>query len=689
MKQEALPDIAPMRRGRPTTTGQKQTPSKPSSSPAKGDPFAALDSKKIQVRADAVDELSAKYPSVEQFSIALNKTSPFRTAMPSAGTKPDLDARVTHALADDAFARPRQVATGAMNSEPQSVIQSRTTSMRRSDKPNLDIEPRSSPVLHEPVAQRPGYTSTGTMTTESPPPPAELPKVKRRAIWRVPSHGRSSSQPRASLSAQAEALSVKPGQPSAQLPALPDVHRSKSQTTLAALSTSTSSSRPSLEGRRPSQLDVEQSLGRAKSVSSRARPPSGTHVDSNLDFLRERESSAKSRPSLELRRSFRDDQNETAVDDVPIENDTDYLKSLEDDSTNRRKSSHGHNKRASMPAMSLSGTKNAIAGKFGEAFKRFDRTNEEETKAPMPLEPLRTPDDQYPEKSSTFLSPISGSEATATPPRGIGELDAEIEELEEVPPEVRRELERRRLSNEEKRVAAAAAEYRNRPAGAAQGPSRASTIQKRVQSLLDEGRKSPLPRKTAEGYGRYTETRDPDIPLRKQVSAPQPSPAPARPFIRKAPMPIPSAQHVTDGMPPPASAQPAQPRLAPRPSAPPKPIALRTGTPVQGALRGPPTMSQPPSATSTDSAGSAASSQQSRLAALLAKDQIGAATHGSSAQQEMSIPGSAVSRDEHADWEADFSKRYPSLAGIEMVETEISTNGSSENGRRGMRIKDV
>jgi AP2-associated kinase len=36
------------------------------------------------------------------------------------------------------------------------------------------------------------------------------------------------------------------------------------------------------------------------------------------------------------------------------------------------------------------------------------------------------------------------------------------------------------------------------------------------------------------------------------------------------------------------------------------------------------------------------------------------------------------------DWEANFSKRYPSLSGLELVETEIGIGRSSET-----RIRDV
>lgn len=683
-----------MRRGRPSAT-TANTPSKPSSSPAKGDPFAALDSKSHQVRAGAVDELSAKYPSLDEFSITLNKDLPFKAggATGRQGPQADLGTRVTNALADQAFAQTRQAASDPSKSDPPSAFQSRATSLKQGDKfESRGQPPKQSSAARETAPIRPGYTSTGTMTSDSPPPSITVPPIKRAPIWRVPSHGRSSSQPRPSDEAKAEANSLKASLHPGQGPALTDIHRSKSQTALAVMPTTAVSSRPSLEGRRPSDMDTHEPLSRAKSASYKSRPPSGTHVDSNLEFLRERESSSKNRPSLELRRSYRDSEDETAIDEAAIENDTDYLKNMEDNDSNRRssrKTSQGHSKRVSMPAMSLSGTKNMIAGKFGDALKRFERSAEEDQKPPPPLQPLQTPGSQQSEHQTGLLSPISGSKATTSPPRQISEVNNDLEELEDVPPEVRRELERRRLSQEEHRVAAAAAEYKTRAAGGFPAPSRASTIQKRVQALLDEGRQSPVHKKTAAGYGRYTDIPPEDFPT-KQASAPQTFEAPIRQIVRKAPVPTPVSQPLYQGVQPSASAPPAQTRVAPRPSAPPKPKAFRTGTPVQAAVRGPPAVvTQRPSATSTDLPASGGSSQ-SRLAALIAQDQVGVATAGSgSPYQDIEAPVSTSGLDENGDWEADFSKRYPSLSGIEMVETEISTNGGSGGVRRGMRVRDV
>jgi len=88
-------------------------------------------------------------------------------------------------------------------------------------------------------------------------------------------------------------------------------------------------------------------------------------------------------------------------------------------------------------------------------------------------------------------------------------------------------------------------------------------------------------------------------------------------------------------------------------------------------------------------------SAASGLAALLAKDLEGVPDYSSPTAASGSggtAGSSAAPTSTNGHWaheedlEADFSKRYPSLAGIEMVETEI---GSGEAGGRPMRIKEV
>ncbi|KAJ9629947.1 Ark- serine/threonine protein kinase [Taxawa tesnikishii (nom. ined.)] len=546
----------------------------------------------------------------------------------------------------------------------------------------------------------------------SPSPPVTLPKlpeIKHRAIWRVPDHNRSSSQPRASPSSQSAANSLKPKNP--QRPSFLDTNRSKSQSSTVTLR-SPASSRPSLEGHRPSDMDMNDNLTRAKSANSKARPVSAAYVESNLDFLRdqERESASKKRPSLDIRRPSRQPsgENEVAIDDTNIESDTDYLRSVEGGQSagwsSSRKSSD-HKKRTSLPSLGLSGTK-VFGSKLGDAFRRFESGGSDK-KDKRPDQPLRTPSPQPPgQTEKALLSPISGSEATASPPGNRGSMTADLAETEDLPPEVRRELERRRLEQEERRVAEAAAEHRNRTANGQTVPNRASTIQKRVQSLLDEGRQSPAPRRTAEGYGHYTDNPHPQQQLPLAVSNKGPPPMVARKPVVAAPAANMAYSKPRQQQPmnppiasipiPSASAPPAHPRPASRPTHGSQDRHAGAGYLVPATAN-----SKPRGNVGGDNA--PASGPRSRgagpgLAALLARDAEGVAAPGGGHTQDPSadirtadsVPTDAVGVQE--DWEADFSKRYPSLSGIEMVETEIVANaggGGGPGGRRMLRVKDV
>jgi AP2-associated kinase len=378
------------------------------------------------------------------------------------------------------------------------------------------------------------------------------------------------------------------------------------------------------------------------------------------------------------------DSNEQLSDEANIENDLDYLRSNEEADNGKRRHSKqgpsGHKKRTSLP--SIANAKNIFAGRFGDAFKRFE-ASPEDGKKPEDLRP-RTPEAQYHDEASQSLSPIQGSEPT--PSRYN---DTAFDETEDLPPEMKRELERQQLSQEEKRVAEAAAQYRanvtSNGTGNSSNPSRASTIQKRVQSLLDEGRRSPAAPKTAEGYGRFTQQPEPvnqplpprTAPLNKPA-APLPSrqspidlsvPGLVDPRVRAQP----SGHTLTHT----ASAPPApqHQRVLSRPSAPPKPKVLRTGPWAQAQEqevgREKPIQAKP-----------------TGLAALLAKDLEGVPDYpGQNAAPTTSseyrdIPPQGRSRfdagDAAHDLEADFSARYPSLTGIEMVEREIGTRDVRE-----------
>jgi AP2-associated kinase len=711
-----------MRRGRPTAAPQPQAVA--ASSAKNSDPFAALDSASNTIRSRAVDELSAKFPSLDEFSIA-HESGGFNFS----SSKPQRNDPVTSALADDLFARPAS-ATGTPSAKPESFPA--RTSSKPSTKPEAgaktEAPPKPKTLLHQPAPQRPSYSSAGTMTspTETQPIQPTLPKmpdVSKRPIWRVPEpdHSRASSQPRASPLAQKEADRLQPSAPPAQRPALLDSHRSKSQTATMTMAKQTTSSRPSLEGHRPS-FGYEDGISRARSANSRPRPVSAAYVDSNLDYLREQEAERK-RPSLEIRRSSRSIRGtEVNFDDANIDSDADYLRSLEgNDGLSRRNSgkSAAHNKRSSLSALSFSGTKNMLSGRFNDAFKRFEQTggevkahksgrgSESGFRTPSPNPPMQT--------ESNLLSPISGSDTNETPRRSeVTNSDlGDLIETEDLPPEMRREMERLQLAQEEKRVAAAAAEYRSR-GSAPPVPSKANMIQQRVQSLLDDGQKSPVRKRQAEGYGRYTEKTEPVQPERRPTPTAQaPTKRQAPPVARKPATPVPAAVTApgevdmnlryhkvrqSQSFPIAAGTYPLEHSVSapaqrtgavPRPNAPAKPASLKTGGSAvsqgrpQSSGMTSPVYSQPSGATRGPS-----------LAALIARDNEGVAGvgagSGSGMEQGMRQESDFANQADFDDWQADFSKRYPSLSGIEMVEREIAgAGGSRDGGRRGMRVRDV
>jgi AP2-associated kinase len=372
-----------------------------------------------------------------------------------------------------------------------------------------------------------------------------------------------------------------------------------------------------------------------------------------------------------------------------------------------------------LSALSFSGTKNMLSGRFNDAFKRFEQTggevktnksgrgSESGFRTPSPNPAMQT--------ENNLLSPISGSVTDETPrrPEPIKTDLGDLIETEDLPPEMRREMERLQLAQEEKRVAAATAEHRSR-GGAPPVPSKANMIQQRVQSLLDDGQKSPVRKRQAEGYGRYTE--------RTETAQPEQRPAPtaqattkrqAPPVARKPATPVPAAVTArgevdmnlryhkvrqSQSFPIAAGTYPLEHSVSapaqrtgavPRPNAPAKPAALKTGGSAmsqgrpQSSGMASPVYSQPSGAIRGPS-----------LAALIARDNEGVAGVGagsnSGMEQGIRQESDFANQSDFDDWQADFSKRYPSLSGIEMVEREIAgTGGSKDGGRRGMRIRDV
>jgi AP2-associated kinase len=362
------------------------------------------------------------------------------------------------------------------------------------------------------------------------------------------------------------------------------------------------------------------------------------HVESNLDYLRDREMAPCRNfdaPSLQ-RRVTANAIDDSEPEEKNVRSSVDFLRSIEQEEhghKHRRSSSHGkHGKRGSIT--------NIVKGRFGDAFRRFESTKTPEHERDQP--PM-TPTNQVVDSKGS-LTPIAGSEATG----GLSDDDrSQIDETQDLPPEVRRELEKRQLAEEERRVEAAAAEYKQRVASQGQGgpkagPSKASSIQNRVKNLLDESSKPAASNRTAEGYGKYTDTGKP-LPMRPQDQSGARQP----PAIARKPMNVSSQQPQDLAYAKPSSIRPNMPPPAPSASAPPT-INVRNPS-------GPPPRAPKPKNLQTG--GSAGPGQSSPV---------------KSTSTVKEKPLSPISRDGGEDFDVDtFSKRYPSLSGLEMVETEI------------------
>ncbi|KAF1919097.1 hypothetical protein BDU57DRAFT_440597 [Ampelomyces quisqualis] len=659
---QQIPDITPMRRGRPTGPAQQPPAAKPSPSPMRGtasDPFAALDSHDVQVRRAAADELASRFPSLDEFSLLHDRGQKFEFGQGPPTPDPNLSKRVVQALADDAFALPPATKVDSVSSPANSLsivpsaTVSRTASIKKSKTFEAKDSPRSpKPAIVQPNPQQVGMVSTGVQTSprSSPvPTPRKLPDVNSRPIWKVPAaahHDRALSQHGTFESPQASPLL----KPEFSVPTRPSMDpRSRSHMSNLSIPKSPASSRPSLESSRPSAMDLGSALDRSKSANPSARPAS-MYVENNLDYLRDREKApgrSFDAPSLQRRTTS------SAIDDSPpepeeknVRSSIDFLRAIEREEASDHKHKHRrnssqskHTKRASFSSLT-SNTKNIVKGRFGDAFRRFEHNKTPEYERDQP--PITTTDQLIdPNRENMILTPIAGSEATG----GLSDDDrSAIDETQDLPPEVRRELERRRLSEEERRVEAAAAEYRQRVSQQGTGgkprvPSKASTIQNRVKSLLDESSKPATINRTAEGYGKYTNTSKP-IPTRPQDQSGmrQPPPSIARKPIN---MPLSSQQQdltytkpasIRPNMPPPIPSTSAPPVInlrapsGPAPRAPPKPKNLQTGGPATS-----PTKAAPPG-----------------------REKLASGVQGGD------------------EWDVDtFSKRYPSLSGLELVERDI------------------
>jgi AP2-associated kinase len=653
------------------TASQSHIP-RPSPSPMRGttgDPFSALDSNS---HSGALDDAASRFPSLEQFSLLHDHGTKFDfdTALSATASKPkDLCMLVTEKLADEAFVTPPNKASAPLSQGiPSSSSMSRAQMIISSTPALQEVVATSTVPIQQPEPNRPIMVSQGTMTSPTPPPPPETQLDDYTPpIYRFPplDHHRSSSLPRDHIMAPSRSPRFRSDERF--------LHKVTTHSTLQTQSVSqgkqASSSRPSLEGGRPSS-DSMKPIKRTQSGNVQSRT-STSFLESNMDYLRDREfanskmgllskpaSSHSKKSSLEIDVSGESD----SEGEGNIESHVEFLRTMEDQEAGRRRdrrviTSNKQAKRSSLPSVSLSGTKNLLAGKFGDAFKRF------ESNSGVPPPP-RTPSPLL-DLDLRELTPIAGSEATD----GRSDDGQVPEETEDMSPEIRRELERRRLSLEDKRVVNAGAEFRKRLAGqdtpkSIGGITKAVSIQNKVKNLLDENQK-PSPTKTAEGYGRYTDSVSSSQGRVSEDNSTNtfPKPVSARKPLTSSSAGVPSnrRQHpssVTEGTlafgtvrsvptkPPssPSLSSTHPQKTGPRPSAPPKPTHLN------GIPTGP----------------SVSNSNANSFSSSPPKPQLAAG--GPRPPPRLDVPPG-----ENNDY-INFSKRFPSLSGIEMVVTDLGAD---------------
>lgn len=690
-----LPNIVPMRRGRPSKTEPEQRTTMQSSTPMDSianDPFEALDGKSLLARTQGFEDVTSRFPPLDEFSILHDSGSKFAfdvSSEPVTKIPKDIRERVTDALADDAFARPSMLHTTA--SQPSKTVHPDMRTNEADVSKLLSTQFSSSP---KDLSKRPVMVSTGTMTSYPVSAnPLPIASSTRPAYRSPPSEHRSSSDPRGQSNPITSTSPSNTSRPFAGSNKRPGI-------------LTTTSSRSSLEGQRPSPLSTGSAINRSKSVSSRARP-SSVYDEREKDLPRSRERSPENprlkQPSIEvystgyLHPGFASDT-DNGTDAGRISSNVDFLRAIEEQDPSKRKekrlsSGSKHTKRSSLPSISLSGTKkkSLLAGRFSDAFRRFEGSGP-------------GPRGSSPSRMDRDLVPIVGSEQTDS--RSDDGYSA-LEEMEAISPEVRRELERRRLSQEEKRVADAGVAYRQKLAknaddgirGVHPGEigqqqavnSRAASIQSKVKTLLDENGKvsptkpdekfprfpttqqQPKPQLNQAGLGLSPRTRQqfspdpkrkPPASNKRNSAISQPSPLPPSTLTKPNPDTIPTQYKSR----PPSSSSSSivPPPFPPRPNAPPKPHALRTAGTSRGDLDPTP-------------------SNFIKLPNIVSNK----LQNPSSSISDMAATNSASSAAATADaggedWEINFSKRYPALSGLEMVETKI--DGPTNPG---LRVRDV
>lgn len=611
-----LPDIVPMRRGRPAASPGPQKQDASARKVADGDPFAALDSKSAQKLAEA-DEISSRFPTLDQFALLHDKGSKFD--FDSSATSPrtksvSANQHIAERLADEAFTSSHMA---------QGQVKKLTTSTRpQSVTPTVQqMQQAPSPPIERLLAKVPSATSQAGHVQPSRAPPITRGDLDLKA---TSSQTGSRYVSTGTMTSDFSSRASTPQADSGHGQTLPERHSSKANLDVLPIHARPPHlRRPSLSSR-PSLKDIRQRAQASDpawlSTTSNVRPrPASTSFESStVDFLREKEleksqkSSAQPVPHSSNLPEKTSSLLRTTSGFQPRHTKDDLLLDMEDSKPVNNEKQLDVSKRATVSAAPAP---RKPANKLGDSFHRLEGGPNVDTAAQPGVQ------DAVSDQSSNALIDVDDDD-----------------DDDDMAPEMRREVERQKLEEEEKRVAAAQAEYRNRVVSSGNrpmagpksvgGPRTASTIQSRMQSLLKEDQKAPTVQRTAQGYGKYTD--DP---------ASTPSPNTAAPGVpRKSVGTRPSPVAGSNGTRPEKSAPTSTAKMAgSKPPAPKKKPAHLNSFPTGGA--------RPPSPMKQQSQ----TAQSERLVAVGLPGQ----------------PTIEMSAQDKADYIEDFTKRFPSLSAIE------------------------
>ncbi|KAI1001013.1 hypothetical protein K3495_g7182 [Podosphaera aphanis] len=654
-QQAIIPDVIPMRRGRPTKE-QSTKPSSPLRKPT-SDPWAVLNS---SPKTD-IEDVSNRFPSLDEFSLFHHEGN-FDFGKKTPDTPKELKKMVTEHLADTAFA----IQPKLHLSKAQEIISS-----------NPKLLAVSNPTIEKPTAKqipcktepKRSYVSQGTMTTD-------LPQTHSTSPYNHPAF--PSSHHRSLSTARNRESSTNQKESNSSSPTTGSTHVQPESI--------------------PSYISLEN-IETSKEISSRAGSnrshgrPTSTFLESNIDFLREQELTSRTSYGSPYLRSNSTNSSSSSDSDEPIENrenesNASLLKQSEvaTNNVNRNRLSKTKSKGASFST--IGGSKLLRTGKFGDAFKLFEQnlpsqSSQGHVRIPSPLNTIDLESNDSKVKTASETLPVQSLVHGATRDESLFGIDDD-----KLAPEQRREVERRRLSIEEKRVSDAAAEYRKKVADRERieesalksvgVKSHSIGIQNKVKNLLDERQSQKSPNKSIiGGYGRLAEqesahsTARDGNPYAPALSKPSPSKNSNSPPLTPAgyePAKNPSARPPQSNIP---SSMVSKPGGA-RPNAPPKPVHLnQIANVTQGSTN--PHVPRPEIADTSSYIG-------------LKSNEPWAETMTSLEDKEVYL--------------AYFSKRFPSLSSIEMVEREIDArpnerivkgqSGSSQvDGRPGVRSKVV